>query len=86
MDNTDTVITLCMGSSCFSHGNNFNAEIIERFLRARDCEARVEVIGCLCDGHCKTGPNIRINGELLQGVEPSMLFDLLEYKLCRDAR
>ncbi len=86
MDTPDTVITLCMGSSCFSHGNNLNVEIVERFLHAHKLAARVEINGCLCDGHCKDGPNIRINGELLSGVEPEMLFDLLEHKLCREVR
>ena len=83
MDTPDTVITLCMGSSCFSHGNSLNVEIVERFLREHDLSARVEVIGCLCDGHCKDGPNIRINGELIRGVEPGMMPDLLSHKLLK---
>jgi NADH:ubiquinone oxidoreductase subunit E len=83
MNTPDTVITVCMGSSCFSHGNNHNVEIVERFLREHDLSARVEVIGCLCDGHCKDGPNIRINGELIRGVEPGMMPDLLSHKLLK---
>lgn len=81
MNNPETIITLCMGSSCFSRGNNLSAEIIERYLRERGLTSRVEVTGCLCDGHCKDGPNIRINGELISGVEPAMIVDLLEHKL-----
>ncbi len=83
MDTPETIITVCMGSSCFSRGNNINAEIIERFLRERNFDAKIEVQGCLCDGHCKDGPNIRINGELIQGVEPGMMYDLLDHKLVR---
>jgi len=78
-----TVITLCMGSSCFSRGNNLNAELIERFLQENNVTANVELQGCLCNGQCKTGPNIRINGELIQGVEPNMVIDLLKHKLNR---
>ncbi|HPX46569.1 MAG: (2Fe-2S) ferredoxin domain-containing protein [Treponema sp.] len=76
------VITLCMGSSCFSRGNNVNAELIDRFLRENNLDAAVETHGCLCEGKCKAGPNIRINGELVQGVEPGMITDLLKHKLC----
>ena len=83
MDTPETIITVCMGSSCFSRGNNVNAEIIERFVRERNLSAKIEVRGCLCDGHCKDGPNIRFNGELVQGVEPGMIRDLLEHKLVR---
>lgn len=85
MEKPATVITICMGSSCFSRGNNINAEIIERFLREHNLIAEVEIQGCLCEGHCKEGPNIKINGELLQGVLPGMISDLLEHKLCRGA-
>ena len=81
METPDTSITICMGSSCFSRGNNINAESIERFLEENKLSGKVEVRGCLCEGHCKEGPNIRINGELLQGIEPGMLFDLLQHKL-----
>lgn len=73
-----------MGSSCFSRGNNLNVEIISRFLHEYKISAQVLVEGCLCDGHCKAGPNIRINGELLQGVQPEMIYDLLEHKLHRE--
>jgi NADH:ubiquinone oxidoreductase subunit E len=81
METPTISITLCMGSSCFSRGNNVNAESIERFLEENKLSGKIEVRGCLCEGHCKEGPNIRINGELLQGIEPGMLFDLLQHKL-----
>jgi NADH:ubiquinone oxidoreductase subunit E len=83
METADISITICMGSSCFSRGNNINAESIERFLEENNLAGKVEVSGCLCEGHCKEGPNIRINGELHQGVEPGMLFDLLKHKLSK---
>ncbi|HNQ97300.1 MAG: NAD(P)H-dependent oxidoreductase subunit E [Spirochaetales bacterium] len=83
MDKPDVTITVCMGSSCFSRGNNLNVEIIKRFVDEYKLSASVEVVGCLCDGHCKDGPNIRINDELIQGVLPAMVRDLLEHKLQR---
>jgi len=86
VDTPETIITVCMGSSCFSRGNNHNVEIIERFLQERNFITRVEIRGCLCDGHCKEGPNIRINDELLNGVEPGMMWDLLEHKLGKVVR
>ena len=82
MNTPDTIITVCMGSSCFTRGNNLNVEIIERFLREHKLDGRVELRGCLCEGHCKDGTNIAINGVLIQGVQPGMIPDLLEHKLC----
>lgn len=86
MKQPETIITLCMGSSCFSRGNKLSAEIIERYLRERGFASRVEVTGCLCDGHCKDGPNIRIDGELISGVDPAMIVDLLDHKLHQEPR
>ena len=81
MNTPETIITVCMGSSCFSRGNNVNAEIIERFLRENKLEARVEVRGCLCEGKCRGGPNLRINGTLVQDGRPGAVVDLLAHAL-----
>jgi len=83
MKEPDTTITICMGSSCFSRGNNLNAEIIERFLREHKLDTQVEIRGCLCSEHCKTGPNILIGDKLINGVQPNMINDLLEHLLLR---
>ncbi len=83
MNTPETTITLCMGSSCFSRGNNNNAEMLSRYIQERGLAASIEVQGCLCEGHCKGGPNIKINGELFQGVSAEMLFDLLDHTLAK---
>jgi len=86
MKEPDTIITICMGSSCFSRGNNLNVDIIERFIRDHKLDLQVEIRGCLCSEHCKTGPNILIGDTLLSGVQPSMVNDLLEHHLLRKPR
>ena len=86
MKEPDTVITICMGSSCFSRGNNLNVDIIERFILEHKLDAQVEIRGCLCSEHCKTGPNIMIGDTLISGVQPSMVNDLLEHHLLRNPR
>lgn len=81
MEAPETIITVCMGSSCFSRGNNVNTEIIDRFLRDHDLACRVELRGCLCSGRCKDAPVIEIDNEVFRGVQPGMLADLLTHKL-----
>ncbi|TYT75310.1 (2Fe-2S) ferredoxin domain-containing protein [Desulfobotulus mexicanus] len=76
-------LTLCMGSSCFSKGNNLNAAAIEAFIRENDLTESISMQGCLCEQHCKNGPNITIDGELIQGVQPGMIHDLLAHKIRR---
>ena len=70
-------INICMGSSCFSRGNNRNIEVIQDFLRSQDLSPKVELTGHLCQGHCKLGPNIVINGKMFHEVDPIVINGLL---------
>ncbi len=81
MNEPSVTVTVCMGSSCFSRGNSRNVEVIQNFVKDNGLEAKVEVSGCLCSGHCKDGPVLMINGELIEGVLPEMIPDLLSHKL-----
>ncbi len=76
-----TTITVCMGSSCFSRGNALIAEVIQRYIDEHNLSESVCVRGCLCDGNCKDGPNIRINGKLFSQVTPENLDQLLAQEL-----
>lgn len=76
-----TTITVCMGSSCFSRGNSLNAEFLQKFLAEKGLEDKVSIRGNLCDGECKNGPNIRINGKAFHHVSPEALEDLLRHEL-----
>ena len=75
------IITVCMGSSCFSRGNSANAEMIQIFIKENGLEDRVKVTGCLGEGECKSGPNIKINGKLFTDVSPEGLEILLRHEL-----
>lgn len=74
-------ITICMGSSCFSRGNSAIAQMVQEFIINNNLEDKVEVRGCLCEGECREGPNIRIDGKLYSNVSPGSLEDLLKMNL-----
>jgi NADH:ubiquinone oxidoreductase subunit E len=67
------IITVCMGSSCFSRGNSLNAELVRNFIKEHHLENKVKVKGCLCRGLCKNGPNIEINGKNYNKVSQKTL-------------
>jgi NADH:ubiquinone oxidoreductase subunit E len=71
-------ITICMGSSCFSRGNNRNLEVIRTWLAAHNKTANVELKGCRCGNNCGEGPNLWINGQRHQNVHPEAIAPLLE--------
>ncbi len=72
-------IDICMGSSCFSRGNNQNIEVIQDFLQSRNLPPRVELTGHLCQGHCKEGPNLIINEKMYHEVDPIVIIGLLNH-------
>ena len=70
-------IEICMGSSCFSRGNNRNIEVIQQHLAAREGVASGALVGHLCLGHCKSGPNVTIDGQPFHAVDPTAIAGLL---------
>ncbi len=74
-------ITVCMGSSCFSRGNALNAETVQNLIEKNNIQNKVELRGCLCEGQCKKGPNVRINNTLYSNVSPDSLEDIVLHEL-----
>lgn len=72
-------IVICLGSSCFSRGNNKNLEVIEEYIRSKNLPAKVEITGNLCEDKCTKGPNLKINGTMHHNVDPNSLIRLLNH-------
>ena len=70
-------IMICMGSSCFSRGNNRNIEAVQEFLKTHPLPPAVELAGHLCEGQCQTGPNVTIDGKMYHAVDPVVITGLL---------
>jgi NADH:ubiquinone oxidoreductase subunit E len=74
-------IVICMGSSCFSRGNNRNIEVIQDLFAGRPTPAALQLTGHLCEGKCRVGPNLQIDGIAYQGVDPVTLAGLVQQHL-----
>lgn len=72
-----THITLCMGSACFARGNRQNLALVREFLREHGLEAEIELRGELCQGRCRQGPRLIIDGTPYERVDPNACLDLL---------
>lgn len=75
------VITICMGSSCFSRGNNRNLQVIEQYIKDKHLEESVQLVGSRCESECFSGPNIRIDEKLFQNVDAASLIDILQHEI-----
>jgi NADH:ubiquinone oxidoreductase subunit E len=74
-------IIICLGSSCSSRGNAKHLATIREFLAHTGLEDSVEISGSLCNGHCKKGPNIMIDGKPYYGIDTGSLVDILTHTL-----
>lgn len=71
-------IKICLGSSCFSRGNNVNVEVIKKFLQDNGLESTISFSGQLCEEMCNRGPVITIDGHVYEEVSLSRLHKILK--------
>ncbi len=71
-------IKICLGSSCFSRGNNVNLEAIKKYLKEKELEAEIHFTGHLCEELCNKGPVLRIDDHIFEEVNLSRLYKILE--------
>ncbi len=71
-------LKICLGSSCFSRGNNANLEVIQQYLKENKLEADVAFSGHLCEEKCSRGPVVCINDRVYEEVNKSRLYKILQ--------
>jgi len=72
---------ICLGSSCFSRGNKDVVKYIRDYLKKNHLEEKVIFKGARCMGNCSNGPNLRINEEIIKGINLSHIDSILENEL-----
>ena len=71
-------IKVCMGSACFAKGNQENLGCIKEFIEKNGLDAKVKIIGSLCENKCSVGPRIYIDDVEHIQVGRAELITLLE--------
>ena len=72
-------IIMCMGSACFTRGNNRSVEIVKDFLEKNGLTAETTFRGCLCSNRCKAAPVIIIDGQPFEKVVPQAVSEVLDH-------
>jgi len=72
---------ICLGSSCFSRGNRDVVQFIREYLRKNHLDDRVVFRGARCLDQCSNGPNMIINGRIVEGVTLDRVEKILEENL-----
>ena len=74
-------IKLCMGSSCFTRGNEEILKVVKEFIATNLLEDKVDFRGHLCKGKCNCGPNISINNTEYEEINESEIMLILNKEL-----
>ncbi|HHT03452.1 MAG TPA: (2Fe-2S) ferredoxin domain-containing protein [Bacteroidales bacterium] len=77
-------ITICLGSSCFSRGNNKNLEIIQEYIKSKGLEADINFKGQLCSEQCQEGPVLTIDNTTYKEVTQTKLIEILDKELKKE--
>jgi NADH:ubiquinone oxidoreductase subunit E len=72
---------ICLGSSCFSRGNKDLVQFIKEYLRKNHLDDRVIFKGVRCLDLCSKGPNLVMNGKIIEGVRLTQIEKILEDEL-----
>lgn len=71
-------IRICLGSSCYSRGNNVHLEMIRNYIANHHLEAEIRFSGHLCENLCSNGPILKIDDKIYKEVTLSALYRILE--------
>ncbi|MBN1596873.1 MAG: (2Fe-2S) ferredoxin domain-containing protein [Bacteroidales bacterium] len=71
-------ITICLGSSCFARGNQQMIARIQKYIKVRQLEDKVEFKGDHCSGNCSEGPNLFIGTRLFQKISSENIEKILD--------
>ncbi len=78
-------IVICMGSSCFSRGNQENLQEVKDFLERNGLTDKVLLKGSRCEGACLKGPNMTVDGRIFNGIGPDNIDRILTETLLEGA-
>ncbi|HBH49432.1 MAG TPA: electron transport complex protein RnfG [Bacteroidales bacterium] len=74
-------VKICLGSSCFSRGNQELVNAVQRYIREKQLEDKVAFSGDHCFCECQSGPNIRIAGKIINNVSTETIVEILDQNL-----
>lgn len=74
-------IMICLGSSCFSRGNQETLAVIKSYIQQQNLSVNLTFKGKLCSGLCNEGPIVVINDEIFKEVSADTIIPILEKKL-----
>ena len=70
-------IELCLGSACFARGNKDVITVLKNFIGENNLSDEIDIRGALCQGQCKDGPVVIVNGKPYNRLTPEALMEIV---------
>jgi NADH:ubiquinone oxidoreductase subunit E len=74
-----TKLILCLGSSCYSRGNQYVLEIVKQYIKDHNLKDEIDFRGQLCTGNCSHGPVMKINDVKHENVDTNNIQKILDH-------
>ena len=74
-------VSVCMGSSCYPRGNHKILAFLKEYVQQNNLEDKIDLKGNLCEGFCKDGPVVKIDGKVYCKLTLLSAKEHLEYVL-----
>lgn len=73
-----TKLILCLGSSCYSRGNQYVLELVKQYIKDHNLKDTIDFRGQLCTGNCSHGPILKINDIVFENVDTNSIIKILD--------
>ncbi|MCG8411114.1 MAG: NAD(P)H-dependent oxidoreductase subunit E [Bacteroidales bacterium] len=73
-----TKLILCLGSSCYSRGNQYVLDIVKQYIKENNLKDKIDFRGQLCSGNCSHGPILKINDVVFKNVDVNNINNILD--------
>jgi len=73
-----TKLIICLGSSCYSRGNQYVLEIVKQYIKDHELKDKIDFRGQLCTGNCSHGPVLKINDLMYENVDTNNILKILD--------
>lgn len=72
------VVSVCIGSSCHLKGSYDIINTFKSLIEEKHLEDKVELAAAFCLGKCIDGVTIKVNNELITGVNTQNMHEIFE--------
>lgn len=74
-------VTVCIGSGCHVKGSRKIITRLQRWIAEGSLPCELELEACFCQGHCTEGVVIRVDEELIMGVNTENVETIIRSRL-----